>query len=112
MWRCVTGKQNPGHFGCLLADEMGLGKTVQCIALIDALLRLNKNGGYVINKALIIAPTGLLRQWASEFEQWLGGDIKTEVIDGTVGKNVAKTQICKFIYTINGKYNSLLPFGC
>lgn len=44
--------------GGVLADDMGLGKTIQCLA---ALLDRRKQG-----PALVVAPTSVLRNWASE----------------------------------------------
>ena len=46
--------------GALLADDMGLGKTVQVLAL---LLRLHHAGRPA---SLVVVPTSLLRNWASE----------------------------------------------
>ena len=60
-----------GRSGVLLADDMGLGKTLQCLAFLlwqrharpD---RAANEGGF-----LIVAPTGLLRNWEQEFTQHL-----------------------------------------
>ncbi len=55
------------------ADEMGLGKTLQSIAVIWTLLRQGPNGGRpVIKRALVLAPSSLVKNWQSEFEKWLG----------------------------------------
>lgn len=48
-------------FGGILGDEMGLGKTLQTITFIAS----NKG-----SKSLIIAPTSLVYNWASEFEKF------------------------------------------
>lgn len=59
-------------FGSLIADDMGLGKTLQVIA---ALLKFKQAGVLDNQKALIIAPTGLLYNWESEFEKFAPGII-------------------------------------
>ena len=50
------------HFGGILADDMGLGKTVQTLAH----LLLEKAAGRLQQPALIIAPTSVIGNWASE----------------------------------------------
>ena len=60
-----------GRSGVLLADDMGLGKTLQCLAFLLWLRharpeRAANEGGF-----LIVAPTGLLRNWEQEFTQHL-----------------------------------------
>ena len=50
-------------FGSILADDMGLGKTLQAITLI---LKLKEDNALQEQKALIIAPTGLLTNWEAE----------------------------------------------
>ena len=54
--------------GCLLADDMGLGKTIQ---IIGTLLYL-KNHGKInnINKALILVPKALVKQWFNEIKKF------------------------------------------
>lgn len=60
----------------LLADEMGLGKTPQAIGAIHRLWKEGK-----VKKALIVCPTSLKYQWATEIEKFT--DHKGIVIDGT-----------------------------
>lgn len=54
--------------GCLLADDMGLGKTIQ---IIGTLLYL-KNHGKInnMNKALILVPKALVKQWFNEIKKF------------------------------------------
>lgn len=59
-------------FGGILGDEMGLGKTIQTIAF------LSSNQG---SKSLIVAPTSLIYNWASEFEKFAPG-IKVAAVNG------------------------------
>lgn len=57
-------------FGGILADDMGLGKTLQMIALH---LWANSHPSKILQRGaptLIVAPTGLLDNWAHEFERW------------------------------------------
>ncbi|MDR1882929.1 MAG: DEAD/DEAH box helicase [Prevotella sp.] len=54
-------------FGSVLADDMGLGKTLQVIA---ALLKYKEEGALEKEKALVVAPTGLLTNWIAEFEKF------------------------------------------
>lgn len=52
---------------------MGLGKTLQCIALVWTLLRQGPYGGRpVARRALIVTPGSLVKNWAAEFNKWLG----------------------------------------
>ncbi len=52
---------------------MGLGKTLQAISVIWTMLKQGPNGGRpVIKRALILAPSSLVKNWQSEFEKWLG----------------------------------------
>jgi SNF2 family DNA or RNA helicase len=60
----------------LLADEMGLGKTPQAIGAIHRLWKEGK-----VRKALVVCPTSLKYQWATEIEKFT--DHKGIVIDGT-----------------------------
>ena len=50
-------------FGGVLADEMGLGKTLQAIAFLSSQLHEN-------SRVLILAPSGLIYNWADEFEKF------------------------------------------
>lgn len=49
----------------LLADDMGLGKTIQAIAALRILFYRQE-----VERALVIAPAGLLGQWTREFSLW------------------------------------------
>lgn len=61
MYDCVTGKQIEDNFGCIMADEMGLGKTLQCITLLWTLLRQGPDCKPLIEKAIVVAPSSLVK---------------------------------------------------
>ncbi|CAO3678536.1 unnamed protein product [Umbelopsis ramanniana] len=84
LYRCTTGKIHPNAYGCIMADEMGLGKTLQCIALMWTLLRQSGDiGKPTIEKAIIVCPSSLVRNWANELVKWLGPNrIRPLAIDG------------------------------
>ncbi|MCG3174375.1 MAG: RNA polymerase-associated protein RapA [Myxococcota bacterium] len=52
--------------GCILADEVGLGKTIEA-GLVLAQLRCDGK-----NRALVIAPASVRKQWASELQEKFG----------------------------------------
>jgi superfamily II DNA or RNA helicase len=59
-----------GSPGALLADDMGLGKTVQALAFLSW-IEEQSAGAEPGKPHLIVAPTGLLRNWEAEAEQHL-----------------------------------------
>ena len=61
-------------FGGVLADDMGLGKTLQAIAFLSSQLQDN-------TRVLILAPSGLIYNWADEFEKF-APDIDVAVVHG------------------------------
>lgn len=61
MYDCMTGVKIPDSFGCIMADDMGLGKTLQTIALIWTLLKQGPEMKGIIEKAMIVAPSSLVR---------------------------------------------------
>ncbi|KAJ1169832.1 hypothetical protein NDU88_001720 [Pleurodeles waltl] len=82
LWECVTGRRIPGSHGCIMADEMGLGKTLQCISLMWTLLRQSPDAKPEIEKAVVVSPSSLVRNWYNEVGKWLGGRIEPLAIDG------------------------------
>ncbi len=54
-------------FGSIIADDMGLGKTLQVIATI---LKYKEDGFLQKEKALVVAPTGLITNWQAEIEKF------------------------------------------
>ena len=61
-------------FGGVLADDMGLGKTLQAIAFLSSQLQDD-------SRVLILAPSGLIYNWADEFEKF-APDIDVAVVHG------------------------------
>ena len=67
-----------GGSGCLLADDMGLGKTFQTLAFLYWYKQQVKDKKPV----LIVAPTGLLKNWQDEHKKHLQTDKNGTVLDG------------------------------
>ena len=61
-------------FGGILADDMGLGKTLQAIAFLSSQLQEN-------SRVLILAPSGLIYNWADEFKKF-APDLDVAVVHG------------------------------
>ncbi|KAG0142161.1 hypothetical protein CROQUDRAFT_97881 [Cronartium quercuum f. sp. fusiforme G11] len=74
MYECTMGMREHDASGCILADTMGLGKSLQAIALLWTLLRQNplEGKGPVIQRAMIVSPVTLVKNWAREIKKWLG----------------------------------------
>ncbi|XP_069591982.1 DNA repair and recombination protein RAD54-like isoform X2 [Ranitomeya imitator] len=88
LWDCVTGRRIPGSHGCIMADEMGLGKTLQCIALMWTLLRQSPDCKPEIDKAVVVCPSSLVKNWYNEVGKWLQGRIEPLAIDGGSRKEI------------------------
>ena len=79
LFECVTGMREYDGQGCILADDMGLGKTLQGITLLWTLLHQGSpalGGTPVVRRAVIVCPTSLVNNWASECEKWLKGRLR------------------------------------
>ncbi|KAK2902998.1 hypothetical protein Q8A67_007711 [Cirrhinus molitorella] len=73
LYECLMGMRLSGRCGAILADEMGLGKTLQCVCVLWTLLRQGPYGGRpVLKRALVVCPGSLVKNWAAEFNKWLG----------------------------------------
>lgn len=57
-------------FNGLLADDMGLGKTLQTLAHLSLEKQENSTSSVVTKPSLIVVPTSLLSNWASEIKQF------------------------------------------
>lgn len=101
LYECVMGHRDKIE-GAILADEMGLGKTLQCIALLYTLMKQGPdNGKPVVNRALIIVPSTLVKNWRKEFKKWLG-DERLPVF-AVEGKENTAPQYYKIRNNWNGK---------
>ncbi|KAH9511341.1 DNA repair and recombination protein RAD54-like [Dermatophagoides farinae] len=99
MWDCVTGVRINDQSGCIMADEMGLGKTLQCITLCWTLLRQGPEAHATIDKAVIVAPSSLVKNWYNEINKWLGCRINASAIDGGSKEEIDR-KLGSFIQTI------------
>ncbi|KAL3317948.1 DNA repair and recombination protein RAD54-like [Cichlidogyrus casuarinus] len=88
MYDCVTGIQIPDNFGCIMADEMGLGKTLQCITLMWTLLRQGPDAKPTIDKAVVVTPSSLVKNWYNEINKWLAGRCYALTIDSGSKKEI------------------------
>lgn len=88
LYRCTTGMVSENAHGCIMADEMGLGKTLQCITLMWTLLRQSPRAGKgTIDKAIVVCPSSLVRNWANELVKWLGTSAPGSLaLDGKMGR--------------------------
>lgn len=55
-----------GSIGALLADDMGLGKTIQSLTFMAGVKQLMDSNDYPNKPFLIVAPSGLLKNWRDE----------------------------------------------
>ncbi len=72
-WLCQHYKV--GSRGVLLADDMGLGKTFQSLMFYSWLRAGIENGELSEKPLLIVAPTGLLKNWEAEIDLHLMRDL-------------------------------------
>ncbi|KAF8793286.1 DNA repair and recombination protein RAD54-like [Argiope bruennichi] len=99
MWDCITGLQIENSYGCIMADEMGLGKTLQCITLLWTGLRQGPSAKPIIEKAIIVAPSSLVKNWEREVGKWLGGRVSVLAIDGGSKSEIDK-KLESFVYAV------------
>jgi SNF2 family DNA or RNA helicase/uncharacterized Zn finger protein len=69
-------------FGSVIADDMGLGKTLQ---VITTLLKFKEENLLENDKALVIAPTGLLSNWEAEIKKF-APVLTSKIYHGTLRK--------------------------
>jgi SNF2 family DNA or RNA helicase len=60
-----------GSIGALLADDMGLGKTIQALTFMAGVKQLMETNDYQNKPFLIVAPSGLLKNWRDEAKMHL-----------------------------------------
>ena len=62
-----------GSWGALLADDMGLGKTLAALAFLSCLKTYAEAEHLQHQPMLVVAPTGLLRNWQDEHARHMSG---------------------------------------
>ena len=67
----LQGHWEAGNWGALLADDMGLGKTLEALAFLYCLKRHAETEGLPQLPVLVVAPTGLLKNWKDEHDKHL-----------------------------------------
>lgn len=90
-WLCEHYKA--GSRGVLLADDMGLGKTFQSLMFFSWLREGIERGEIHEKPLLIVAPTGLLKNWEAEIERHLLRDLGNLVkVFGSELKTISSEQ--------------------
>ena len=69
----LQGHWEAGNWGALLADDMGLGKTLEALAFLSSLKKHAESEDLPDQPMLIVAPTGLLKNWKDEHDKHLSG---------------------------------------
>lgn len=69
--RWIIDAWTQGAPGVLLADDMGLGKTLQALTFLAWIIERKKTSTKCRELILIVAPTGLLKNWRKEIETHL-----------------------------------------
>ncbi|XP_028399661.1 LOW QUALITY PROTEIN: DNA repair and recombination protein RAD54-like [Dendronephthya gigantea] len=108
LYDCVTGEKISDSFGCIMADEMGLGKTLQCITLLWTLLKQSPSGKKLIDKAIIVAPSSLVKNWYNEINKWLAGKLHALAIDSGSKKEIDSNLTSFMAQCGNRVHNSIL----
>lgn len=63
---------------------------MQCITLLWTLLRQSPDCKPTINKAIIVCPSSLVKNWDKEFGKWLGCRVNCLAIDGGSKEHTTK----------------------
>jgi len=90
MYDCVEGTRIENYNGCIMADEMGLGKTLQCITLMWTLLKQSPDCKPTIEKAVVVCPSSLVKNWYNEINKWLPNKLSPLAIDGGTKEQIDK----------------------
>ncbi len=81
-----------GSPGCILADDMGLGKTVQALAFLKWVKELMTKSLIKTAPFLIVAPTGLLKNWKEEIYKFLKTPGLGHILE-VYGKNLKMLKV-------------------
>ena len=93
MYDCVTGVRIENYQGCIMADEMGLGKTLQCITLMWTLLKQSPDCKPAIEKAIVVCPSSLVKNWYNEINKWLPQRISPLAVDSGTKDQIDKNLL-------------------
>lgn len=80
-----------GSRGALLADDMGLGKTLQTLVFLASVRKLMDINAYSSKPFLIVAPSGLLKNWQTEVTIHIEEDGIGEIFEA-YGEHVRKLE--------------------
>lgn len=105
MYDCVTGARIPDFQGCIMADEMGLGKTLQCITLMWTLLKQSPQCKPMIDKAIVVCPSSLVKNWYNEINKWLPNRLSPLAMDGGTKAEINK-NLSGFMNTYGRRPNN------
>jgi len=105
MYDCVTGTRIPDFQGCIMADEMGLGKTLQCITLMWTLLKQSPQCKPMIDKAIVVCPSSLVKNWYNEINKWLPNRLSPLAMDGGTKAEINK-NLSGFMNTYGRRPNN------
>lgn len=84
-WLCEHWES--GSVGALLADDMGLGKTLQTLSFLTSVKSQMDERKYTKKPFLVVAPSGLLKNWLDEAKIHIEPDGVGEVFEA-FGENI------------------------
>jgi len=97
MFDCLMGLKDFTGYGCILADDMGLGKTLQSITVIWTLLSQGITPGRTVEKAVVVCPASLVKNWGAEFDKWLNQGPSGTKIEYVACAETSKEKVeCSF----------------
>ena len=72
---------------------------MQCITLIWTLLKQGPECTPLIDKAIVVCPSSLVKNWYNELKKWLGDRVNPLAIDGGGGKADIDRDLSAFMNT-------------
>uniref|UniRef100_A0A915HI60 DNA repair and recombination protein RAD54-like n=1 Tax=Romanomermis culicivorax TaxID=13658 RepID=A0A915HI60_ROMCU len=109
MYDCVTGRRIPDAFGCIMADEMGLGKTLQCITLVWTLICQSPQAKGTIDKAIVVCPSSLVKNWSNEINKWLRNRVNPLAVDSGSKDDIDRNLETFINQMANGRRRCAMP---
>ena len=90
--RWLRDHYSGGSAGVLLADDMGLGKTIEALAFMSCLGQVMGKDRVLPHKPmLLVAPTGLLKNWVDEHKKHLAPPGLGEIVEAH-GRELSRLQ--------------------